>query len=68
MRSNLAVGLPLDVLVLRSGQTVPELIYRIEADDAYFDDLSAQWGEALRHAREEIPTPPYAPQPTGATR
>lgn len=68
MRSNLAVGLPLDVLVLRSGQTVPELIYRIEADDAYFDDLSAQWGEALRHAREEIPTPPYAPQPTGVPR
>jgi putative proteasome-type protease len=68
MRSNLAVGLPLDVLAIRSGTTVPEVIYRIESDDAYFDDLNARWGEALRHAREEIPTPPYAPQPTGTAR
>ncbi len=39
MRSNLAVGLPIDILVLRRDTLVPELSYRITAEDHYFSDL-----------------------------
>lgn len=63
MRANLAVGLPLDVLVTRANQTRAELVHRIDHKDAYFNDLSRRWSDALAHARAEIPTPPYGPGP-----
>ncbi|HVM84382.1 MAG TPA: peptidase, partial [Candidatus Binatia bacterium] len=59
MRSNLGVGLPLDVMVLRRDTLKPELHYRIEAEDAYFTDLRHRWSEALRAAHLAIPRPPY---------
>ncbi|HEY4161801.1 MAG TPA: peptidase [Dongiaceae bacterium] len=59
MRSNLGVGLPLDVLVLRRDALKPELNYRIEAEDPYFSDLRHRWSEALRAAHLNIPRPPY---------
>jgi putative proteasome-type protease len=59
MRSNLAVGLPIDILVLRRDTLKPELRYRIEAEDPYFNDLRHRWSEALRAAHLAIPRPPY---------
>ncbi len=59
MRSNLAVGLPIDILVLRRDTLVPELSYRITAEDHYFSDLRHRWSEALREAHLAIPQPPY---------
>ena len=59
MRSNLAVGLPIDVLVLRRDTLVPDLSHRIDAEDAYFSDLRHRWSEALREAHLAIPKPPY---------
>ena len=59
MRSNLGVGLPLDVVVLRDGQTGWELSRRIDAGDNYFHDLSERWSAALRQAHNNIPRPPY---------
>ena len=59
MRSNLAVGLPIDVMVARSGQSTADLVHRIGEEDPYFHDLSEQWSTALRHAQAEIPVPPY---------
>jgi putative proteasome-type protease len=63
MKSNLAVGLPIDLLVLRRDQLKSELRHRIEADEPYFHDLSERWSEALRAAHTNIPRPPYAPGP-----
>ena len=63
MKSNLAVGLPIDLLVLRRDQLKTELAHRIEADEPYFHDLSERWSEALRIAHANIPRPPYAPGP-----
>lgn len=57
MRSNLAVGLPIDLMIARGGRA--EVIHRIGTDDAYFHDLSQRWSAALAHARAEIPDPPY---------
>jgi putative proteasome-type protease len=59
MRSNLGVGLPIDVLVLRRDTLMPELNYRIDAEDGYFSDLRHRWSEALREAHLAIPKPPY---------
>ena len=59
MRSNLGVGLPLDVVVLRDGQKGWELSRRIDAGDNYFHDLSERWSAALRQAHNNIPRPPY---------
>ncbi|MBX7199665.1 MAG: proteasome-type protease [Rhodospirillaceae bacterium] len=59
MRSNLAVGLPLDIMVLRRDALKPELTYRVEAGDPYFEDLRNRWSEALRATHQAIPKPPY---------
>lgn len=62
MRSNLGVGLPIDMVVLRRGVTEPELDRRIEAGEPYFHDLRERWSAALREAHNDIPRPPYAPE------
>ena len=59
MRSNLAVGLPLDVLVLKRDEMKAELSYRVTDQDAYFADLRQRWSKALREAHLAIPPPPY---------
>src|SRR4029077_1598352 len=59
MRSNLSVGLPLDVLVARRDECKAELEYRIEPGEPYFHDLRERWSAALRAAHANIPRPPY---------
>lgn len=59
IRSNLAVGAPLDVLMLPRDGLAAELQQRIDADDPYWRGLSEQWSAALRIAAENIPSPPY---------
>lgn len=59
MRSNLAVGLPLDVMIVRRDVLKIELEYRIESDDSYFNDLRRRWSEALSATHLAIPKPPY---------
>jgi putative proteasome-type protease len=59
MRSNLAVGLPIDLLVVRRDTCVSEVNYRIEPGEPYFQDLRERWSAALRAAHIAIPRPPY---------
>lgn len=59
MRSNLAVGLPIDLLVVRRDNFNPEVNYRIEPGEPYFQDLRERWSTALRAAHIAIPRPPY---------
>src|SRR5262245_55436543 len=59
MRSNLSVGLPLDVVVVRTDDYDAELTYRIEPGEPYFHDLRERWSAALRAAHANIPRPPY---------
>ena len=59
MRSNLGVGLPIDILVLRRNTCDAELSYRIGLDEPYFQDLRERWSAALRAAHMDIPRPPY---------
>jgi putative proteasome-type protease len=59
MRSNLGVGLPIDLAVVRRDALECELTYRIEEGEPYFHDLRESWSSALRAAHLAIPQPPY---------
>jgi putative proteasome-type protease len=60
MRSNLGVGLPIDILMVRRDTLTPDLVHRIDAGDPYFSDLRERWSAALRAAHMAIPRPPYS--------
>ena len=59
IRSNLGVGLPIDIFVVRRDALKSDLNYRIEATEPYFHDLRERWSDALRAAHKAIPLPPY---------
>jgi len=59
LKSNLGVGLPIDILVVRTDACDAELNHRIEAGEPYFHDLRSRWSAALRAAHQNIPRPPY---------
>ena len=59
MRSNLSVGMPLDILIARRDAYDAEVNYRIEPGEPYFQDLRERWSAALRAAHAGIPRPPY---------
>lgn len=63
MRSNLGVGLPIDLIVVRPDALKPEVEHRIEAGEPYFHDLRERWSAALRKAHNDIPAPPYGKGP-----
>ena len=54
LRSNLSVGLPIDMLTYETGSLVIEHKKRIGPDDPYFRMLSAEWSRALRTAFANI--------------
>ena len=59
MRSNLGVGLPIDIALLRRDAPDLEINHRIDHIDPYFHDLRDRWSVALRQAHLNIPRPPY---------
>jgi putative proteasome-type protease len=60
LQSNLSVGLPIDILVIRRDELHATIFHRIDDQDAYFRDLRERWSTALRAAHQSIPNPPYA--------
>jgi putative proteasome-type protease len=50
LRSNLSVGLPIDLLIYERDSLDVRRQKRIEAEDEYFRNLSSAWSEALRSA------------------
>ncbi len=66
MRSNLGVGLPIDIAMIKRDSIALDLSYRIDQNDQYFNDLRQRWSGALRAAHQAIPAPPYStPTKTG---
>jgi len=59
IRSNLSVGLPIDVVTIRRDVFAADLRHRIDAHDGYFQELRKRWSAALREAHAAIPPPPY---------
>jgi len=58
IRSNLSVGMPLDLAILRRDGLALTLHRSIGADDPYFKVIRDGWGEALRNAFVALPDPP----------
>jgi putative proteasome-type protease len=54
LRSNLSVGMPIDILVYERDSLDVRREKRIHQDDEYFKKLSASWSEALRQAFAKI--------------
>jgi putative proteasome-type protease len=63
LRSNLTVGMPIDLLVYRRGALVPDMKRRITEDDPYFRMISERWSEALRETYRAIPRPNWPRDP-----
>jgi putative proteasome-type protease len=59
LRSNLTVGLPIDLMVYRRDALRVHLRRRITEDDSYFRGLREQWSAALREAYRAIPQPDW---------
>jgi putative proteasome-type protease len=59
MRANLAVGLPIDLIVAEAGAGQTRTNIRIEESDDYFLELSHQWHAKLAKATDELPLPSY---------
>ena len=54
LRSNLSVGMPIDILVYERDSLDVKREKRIAQDDEYFKNLSSAWSEALREAFAKI--------------
>lgn len=55
LKANLSVGLPLDMHVYETDSFEPGIRRRVEADDAYFNQISSGWGDALKNAFNALP-------------
>jgi putative proteasome-type protease len=59
LRSNLSVGMPLDLLVYRRDALKAEIRRRITDTDPYFRVVHEGWSEALRDAYRAMPRPDW---------
>jgi putative proteasome-type protease len=71
LRSNLSVGLPIDLMTYRKDALAVDLRRRIFEDDPYFRMVRERWSEALRAAYRDLPgpnAPLEPPKPAGGSR
>jgi putative proteasome-type protease len=65
LRSNLSVGLPLDLLCYEAGSLRLTRFVTIGADNDYFEMIRKTWGQQLRNAFAELPDPTWHAQEAG---
>ena len=59
MRSNLSVGMPIDLIAYRRDSFEIQQRRRFDVGDAYFTALSAAWSEGVRQVFRELPELPW---------
>ncbi len=59
MRSNISVGLPIDIVVYDDNSLKPRVQRRIDESDAYFKMIHTEWGEGLRRVFAQLPNPDW---------
>ena len=59
MRSNISVGLPIDLLIYRRDSLKVAFQHRIVEGDPYFGMIHTQWGAGLRKVFTELPNPDW---------
>lgn len=60
MRSNLSVGLPIDLQIIATNTMVPQMQRRVEEDDEYFTMIHNTWGDGLREVFRRLPDPDWS--------
>jgi putative proteasome-type protease len=63
IRSNLSVGLPLDLVLIKRDRYEIARHISIDADNEYFRGIRNRWSEALREAFAELPDPDWLRTP-----
>ena len=63
MRSNISVGMPIDLACYRWDSLTLNEVYRIDNKDAYFNTISQRWGEGLRGVFASLPDPDWTSYP-----
>lgn len=59
IKSNLSVGLPIDLAFVPRNECRVGLRHRIEPEDAYFGSIRRAWGQGLRKVFNELPDPEW---------
>lgn len=59
IRSNVSVGLPIDLVCYRADSLRVDQQHRIGEDDAYFRMIRSEWSRGLRETFSRIEDPPY---------
>ena len=63
IKSNLSVGLPLDLVIVKRDRFDVARHMSIDADNEYFRGIRTRWSEALREAFAELPDPDWLRTP-----
>jgi len=64
LKSNLSVGLPLDLLVYEAGKLQTNRIVCIDDQNPYFQMIRGNWGKKLRQVFESLEDPQWGDGPT----
>ena len=64
LKSNLSVGLPLDLVVYEADQLQTDRVVCIDYDNPYFKMLHTSWGDRLRQVFDSIEDPQWNGAPT----
>ena len=59
MKSNLSVGLPLDLVCYKNDSFTVDQHKLIDEQDAYFNSIRSSWGQQLRKVFDELPNPQW---------
>ena len=60
IRSNLSVGAPLDLAIVKRGEFKLATHLSIEMDNPYFTMIRDRWGQALQEVFSELPNPDWS--------
>ena len=60
LKSNLSVGLPLDLLVYQAGTLKVDQLIHIDESNSYFRMIRTSWGQRLRQVFDSIPDPSWS--------
>lgn len=63
LKSNISVGMPLDLLIYERDALRVSRYVHIKADNRYFHDIRTMWGKYLRRAFDELPDPDWSNMP-----
>jgi len=65
IRSNLSVGLPADLVMVKRDRFAVARHVSIDDDNAYFASIRKRWSEALREVFAQLPEPDWLRSPRG---